>query len=113
MPALMRRAIADRLYVDIVDDAPIVRVFGQDGKASALNLDDLRKEFVATPDYAAILISSKATGGGAGSNAKPNGGVPGSAGPKRIADMTEVERREFYARDKAAFNRQRDAEQAA
>lgn len=66
VPKLLARAIRERLDVDFTGAEPKLQVLDSDGKPSAYTLDDLSKEFVANPDYADIIIGSKATGGNSG-----------------------------------------------
>ena len=40
-------------------------VIGQDGKPSALTIDELKAEFTSNPAFAPVIAGSKATGGGA------------------------------------------------
>lgn len=80
-PGLMKRVLQDRLTVDMDGDTPALKVLDKDGKPSAATLDDLEKEIVADKEFATIVIGSKASGGGAGtdasqgkSGANPNSG---------------------------------------
>lgn len=80
-PGLMKRVLQDRLAVDMEGDTPSLKVLDKDGKPSAATLDDLEKEIVADKEFATIVIGSKASGGGAGtdasqgkSGANPNSG---------------------------------------
>jgi predicted RNase H-like nuclease (RuvC/YqgF family) len=82
-PKLLQRALRDRLEVDFSGDVPALKVLDDTGKPSAFSLDDLEKEFVANPDYAAIIIGSKATGGDADKR-------PGGAGDARFTDKTPL-----------------------
>ena len=112
VPALMKNAIMERLYVDMGEnDEPIVRVSDSFGKPSALGLVDLRKELVDNKEYAAIIKASNASGGGAGDAAKQGAGSGGAAGTKLIAQMTPAEMKAAYEADKAGFIARRDAEQ--
>lgn len=76
VPSLMAKAIKERLVVDLDGDEPTVRIKGADGKVDAnLTPEKLSQEFVANKEYAAIVIASKASGGGAPKPAaKPLGG---------------------------------------
>jgi len=77
VPALMQKAIKERLIVDFDGDEPTLRILGADGKASAMTIDDLSKEFVANKEYSGIIVGSKASGGGAAKDgfSKTNGGA--------------------------------------
>lgn len=72
-PALILPHIKARLLADFEGDSPVTRVLDKDGKVSASSLDELQAEFVANPDFSAIIIASKASGG-AGGGTKNNGG---------------------------------------
>lgn len=61
-PAVMLPHIKSRLTADLDGDTPITKVLDASGNASALNLDDLKKEFVANKDFASIIVGSKASG---------------------------------------------------
>jgi len=85
-PKLLIPFIKERLQVEINDGAPITRVLDTDKKPSALSLNDLKKEFFASEDYAAIITGSQATGGGAA------GGDKGGASKKvKWADYSTAE----------------------
>lgn len=72
--ALLMPHIKSRLEVDISSGEPKTIVIGQDGKRSALTIDELKAEFASNPAFAPVLAGSKATGGGAnGSNGKGGG----------------------------------------
>lgn len=77
VPALMAKAVRERLTVDFDGDEPTLRILGTDGKPSAMTIEDLSKEFVANKDYSGIIVGSKASGGGAAKDgfSKTNGGA--------------------------------------
>jgi vacuolar-type H+-ATPase subunit I/STV1 len=104
-PGLLQPVIEARLQLDESGDAPILRVLTKDGKLSADSVNDLRKELVETPDYAAIIKASKAQGGGA-SGAKTN------PGGKAFKDMTEGERTTLYRKDPEAYRAAKTASEA-
>lgn len=79
-PALIIPHIKARLQADLTGDTPATRILDKDGKANpALKLEDLQKELVANPDFKAIIIASKASGGGAPAQ-RPNQQMPASGG---------------------------------
>lgn len=86
VPDLLFDKIKSRLDLEIHEGEPITRVLSADGKPSALSLDDLKKEFVDNKAYAAIIKSSNAQGGGAGS-----GHEGGGATGKKLSEMTATE----------------------
>lgn len=97
-PSLLVPHIKSRLKAEIADGKATTRVLDKDGGLSALTLEELEKEVVANPEFAPIIIGSKATGGGA------NGGKGGGA-TKKLSEMGDAERTELYKADPAAFNR--------
>lgn len=108
VPELIQPLIRARLEADLSGDVPFARVLDATGKPSALSLDDLKKEFVANEKYAAIIVGSKANGGGAGENTPS-----GAGGPKKINEMTEAERvAHFNKVGEVEYTRQFMAEQS-
>ena len=98
-PAVLLPHIVAKLTADLEGETPTTRVLGDDGKPTALTLDDLKKSFVDSKDFAPIIIGSKATGsGGAGGN-------QGGGASKQPSEYTEAERIELFRRDRAEFNR--------
>lgn len=97
-PALLLPHIKSRLVADTSGDTPVTKVIGADGKPSDLTIEKLGEEFVANKDFAAIIIASKASGGGTppfkpgskplGSGTQPKDGEQ----PKLISQMTPQER---------------------
>jgi hypothetical protein len=76
-PALLAPKIAERIAVDLTGDEPKTVFLGSDGKPNAeLTAEKIQQEFVANPEYKAIIIASKASGGGAPARSlvKPLGG---------------------------------------
>jgi len=91
------RLLKDRVYVDYDGETPVLRVRDKDGKASALTLEDLKKETVDNPDFKDILVGSKATGsGGAGGN-------QGGGATKQPKDYSEQERVQLFHTDPTKF----------
>jgi hypothetical protein len=64
-PELLLPHISKRIVADLEGDAPKTKILDKDGKASALTLEDFKKEVLETPAYAAIIIASKAKGSSA------------------------------------------------
>lgn len=77
VPALMAKAIRERLVVDFEGDEPTLKILDASGKPSAMTVEQLSQEFVANKDFSSIIVGSKATGGGAAKDgfAKRNGGA--------------------------------------
>lgn len=103
VPALFKPIIAARLHAE-VDPAgvnkPITRVLGADGKASALSLEDLKKELLANTEYSGIIKGTSANGGGA-NNSQPGGGALGG---KKFSQLTETERTALHRENPTKFN---------
>lgn len=77
-PSLLLPHIKARLQAEINGDTAITRVLDVDGKPSAHSVNDLKNEFMSNKEFAPILKSSNASGGGAtadnttgGSSVKP------------------------------------------
>lgn len=107
VPELIEPLIRNRLKLELDGETAVIRVLDADGKASALSLDDLKKEFVANPKYASIIKANSASGGGAGPNA------PGGGADKKFQDLTEQERVDWHKRDPNGFNAAAAADKAA
>lgn len=77
--AVLLPHVQARLSMEIRDGVPVTVVIGQDGKPSALTIDELKSELAANPAFAPIIAASKAAGGGAS-----GGGNGGGAAKKSI-----------------------------
>lgn len=99
-PDLILPHVQKRLSAELSGEAPITRVLDNEGKPSALTLDDLEKDFVADTRFAAIIKGSNASGGSANSNTRGSG----SAG-KKISEMSELERIAAHKANPDEFNR--------
>lgn len=75
--------IQNRLAVEERDGEHVTVVRDAQGKASALSVADLEKEFIGNPVFAPVIAGSKASGGGAGGDQKPGSGAPGAKQMKR------------------------------
>lgn len=96
-PELLAPKIIERLTVDFDGDEPELVINGEDGKPNGMSLEKLEKEFVANKKYAAIIIGSKATGGGA-----PKGGADNKTGGGAPASDTTVDLSKLAPKDLAA-----------
>jgi len=68
--------IVPRLTVEMgTDGKAITRILDKEGKPSAATQEDLRKEFLANPMFAPLVLGSRATGGGA-TGGSGTGGAP-------------------------------------
>lgn len=90
VPALMAKAIAERLTVDFEDDEPVLVILDKDGEPSDMSLEKLEKEFVANKEYASIIVGSKASGSGAPRNGpeKKPGGAGASEKPVDLSKLS-------------------------
>lgn len=98
IPSLMVDQFAKRLSVEEVDGNPVVRVLDAEGKASALSVAELKKEFLDNKDYSTIIKANPGRGGGA----TPGGGG-GGAPDKKIAEMTATEEAAFEKAEPEAY----------
>lgn len=100
VPGLMARAIRDRMTVDFDGDEPTLRILDAQGKPSALTLDELQAEFVANPEYADIIIGTKASGGGTAKDGRQTVGSAAFSGdgkPRNLASMNPKELAELIS----------------
>lgn len=108
-PKLLIPHIKLRLIAELEGDEPVTRVVDLAGKPTALTIEDLKKEFVANKDFAAIIKGSGASGGSSGQG---QGDGQGS-GDKKLSEMGDAERKALHAKDPAAFNALVAADKAA
>jgi hypothetical protein len=108
VPDLMLPFIEKRLEVEMVGGEPKTRVLSADGKASAMNPDQLKDEFLHDKRFERIVRGSGANGGGAG-----GGSGGGGASTKKLKDMGDAERNEWATRDPAGFQKAVDADKNA
>lgn len=103
VPALMAKAIRERLAVDFEGDEPTLRILDAAGKPSALTLEQLSQEFVANKEFSSIIVGSKATGGGAAKDgfAKRNGGATQNDDSNKPASLATMNPRELAENIKA------------
>lgn len=104
---LLSENMARRLSVEMVNGNPVTRVLSADGKASNMTPDELKAEYLQNTRYAGILRASDASGGGAS-----GGGSGGGASGKKLADLSEAERRTMAKEDPIGFQRLVDAAKA-
>lgn len=67
----------------------VVKVLDENGKPSANSLEDLQQEFLASNDFARIVVGSKASGSGA------QGARSGGAARKKLSEMSATEEARF------------------
>jgi len=97
IPGLMIGPFANRLSVEEVDGESVVRVLSADGKASAMSLAELQREFLDNAEYATIIKKKTGSGGGAA----PGGG--GGATSKKLSEMTATEEAKFEREDPEGY----------
>lgn len=109
VPELFADVISRRLKVEKgADGQYFTRVLDAAGQPSASNLDDLRKELLATDKYASIMIAGKGSGGGAGGS-----GSGGGATEKKWLEHTDQELVELRKSDPAKYDRLKQEYEAA
>ncbi len=91
-PALIIPHIKARLVADMSGDMPVTKIKGTDGNVSDLTIEKLGEEFVANKDFAAIIIGSKATGGGTPlkPGSKPLGGGTPPKDGEQLPDLSKM-----------------------
>jgi hypothetical protein len=87
--ALLLPHIQNRLAVEERDGEFVTVIRDAQGKASAMGLPDLEKEFVGNQAFAPVIAGSKASGGGAGGDQNKGGGAAGAKAIKR-ADFEQL-----------------------
>lgn len=92
--------IRSRMKLEMTEGEHIVRILDKDGKPSASNLDDLKKEVLGMKALAPLLSGSKASGSGAGGG---QGGGATSRNNKKFNELTEKERIEWHREDPEGF----------
>lgn len=102
---VLRPHIERRLAMEIRAGMPKVRVLGADGKASALTVDDLKKEFLTNSAFAPLLIGTKANGAGRITNGSGETG-------KKFSEYSGAELVELRRADPDQYQRIRDAHYA-
>lgn len=99
-PKLILPHIRARLKAEYVDGKGRTVVLDGEGNTLESGLDGLRKEFLANNEFSAILIGSKASGGGAAGAGK------GGALAKDIRKMTATEEARFANENPEEYQRQ-------
>lgn len=88
--ALLIPHIQNRLAVEEREGEFVTVIRDAAGKASAMSLADLEKEFVGNQAFAPVIAGSKASGGGAGGDQTKGGAAPGAKDMKR-ADFEKLD----------------------
>ena len=97
-PRLLARELKERMRVEYEDGKPSLKILDAEGKLSALTLDELKQEFVDNPDFAHIIIATRANGGGTADQRHGSG-----ASAKKISEMTGAERIAYYRKNPQKF----------
>ena len=87
-PKAMMPFVRSKLKVEIADGRPSVRVVGDDGKPTAMSIDELKESLKSDESLAAVIVGSKASGGGVGGDS--GAGNSGSGSP----DFNKMSRKE-------------------
>lgn len=90
-----------------------VRIKDKTGRLSAMNTDELKKEFVENPMFGSVVAASKASGAGGAGNSNPSSGGAGKTAGKKFSDWSENERVELYRSNPAEFQRLSEASRSA
>lgn len=96
---LLSENIGRRLQVEIIDGKAVTRVLSADGKASSMTPDELQAEYVQNKKFAGIIRANGSSGGGA------SGGQGGGGASKKLSEMGDAERAEWFKRDPLGFER--------
>lgn len=97
-----------RLKADIVDGKAVTKILGPDGEVSATTMDELKKEFLSSPKFSAVVIGSKGSGGGANGTRRGSGGAH-----KKLSEMTATEEAIFGKENPAEYQKMLAAESGA
>lgn len=105
-PALILPHIKARLAADLEGDTPSTKVLDKDGKPSAFTVEDLTKELLANKDFSAIMIGSKASGGGAPKQGLGKLGSATTQNSEQPTSLASMSPRDLAATIKANKERQ-------
>jgi len=105
--ALLMPHITSRFEVVEDGDMPVVKIKDASGRISALNFEEFGKELVANPNFASIVVGSKASGaGGTGQRSS----LPAGGAGKKFSEMSESAQRDLYRANPEEWRRLRAAE---
>lgn len=96
-PKLIIPHIKARLKADLEGDSPVTRVLDAEGNVSVTTLAELEAEFVANPDFSAIIIASQSSGGAGNRGANTAGGTEFKQNPDKPADINAMSNAELVA----------------
>lgn len=94
--SVLRRLIEPRLSMEMRDGKTTVVVLDNDGRPTALTLDEFKTEVTNDPALAPLVAASKASGGGAAGSRSPGG-------KNRLSDLSESERIQLAKDNPAQF----------
>lgn len=94
--SVLRRLIEPRLSMEMRDGKPTVVVLDNDGRPTALTLEEFKTEVTNDPALAPLVAASKASGGGAAGSRSPGG-------KNRLSDLSESERIQLAKDNPAQF----------
>jgi len=94
----LKYLVEKRLSYEVKDGEPQVRVLDENGKLSAMTLDDLKNEFKNSKRLAKFVVGSRASGPGS------PGGKPGS-GTKKFNEYTGEELKALRAANPQEYDR--------
>jgi hypothetical protein len=75
---VLERHIKDRLGMEIRDGKPTTVVLDNEGRPSALSVQDLQKEFEANPAFAPLIVGTRASGAGGNGSGKAGSQTSGA-----------------------------------
>ena len=99
--------ITKRLVADIADGKAVTKILGEDGEVSASTLQEFEKEILSSPKFSAVVIGSKASGGGANGARKGTGGAQ-----KKLSEMSGIEEVQFAKENPEGYKQMLAAEAA-
>lgn len=95
-PDLLLPHVKARLVAEKTSDGYVTRVLDKEGKPSAMSIEELQKELSGDKRFAAIIVGSKASGGGASGGNDGGSGAPRSFDPAKF-DITKASAAEVAA----------------
>lgn len=104
--SLMTPHIRSRFEVVWDNGEPTLKIKDANGKPSALNHEELKKEFVSNPVFASVVVAGRGSGAGSGGNGSASGGGAGRSSNKTFAELSESERVQLFRDDPSEFKRQ-------
>lgn len=111
-PKVMLPHIRARLTADLEGEKPVTKILDPDGKINpAATIEDLKKELIANPDFATIMIGSRATGGGANDKRTVRSSSATTGDDNKPVDLTKLSPKDL-AKAANARKTEREAAQA-